>query len=98
MLGFPDLVEVGHEVAPTVGFVDDSASQTHTASATWTDACPAPAPTVSEMHGVGQVQLHVDAATGVELVDYDNRAAAMTKAALALDGTVVTEGGLRLRN
>ena len=245
MLGFPDQVEVGHEVALTVGFVDNNASQTHTASATWTDACPAPAPTVSETPGVGQVQLqhrfcaagfsavtlqvtdsggrstqvqheilvdspalasvsgkgtlshgvtsvasrgkdvplrfalwvplaraagdtgsggtaavtlsgpfhfrseqvtsaaaagqqahiegtgqlngragyrfvldalagsgkqgagpdrlsarvtHVDAATGVEVVDYDNRAPAMAKATLALDRTVVLEGGLRLRH
>lgn len=41
---------------------------------------------------------HVDAVTGAEAVDYDNRAPAMAKTARAADPTVLQEGGLRLRN
>lgn len=57
MLGFPDVVEVGQDLALTVGFVDSNGAQTHTASATWTDGCASPAPTVSEARGAGQVRL-----------------------------------------
>jgi uncharacterized membrane protein len=57
LLGLPDVIEVGQDLALTVGFVDNAAAQTHTASVTWTDQCASPAPTVSEARGVGQVRL-----------------------------------------
>jgi hypothetical protein len=57
MVGFPDVIEVGQDLALTVGFVDNSGAETHTASATWTDGCTSPPPTVSEARGVGQVRL-----------------------------------------
>lgn len=41
---------------------------------------------------------HVDAATGLEVADYDNRAPIMAKAAPGPDRTVLLEGGLKLRN
>jgi uncharacterized membrane protein len=57
LLGLPEVLEVGQDLALTVGFVDNAATQTHTASVTWTDQCASPAPTVSEAGGVGQVRL-----------------------------------------
>jgi len=58
MAGFPRVIEVGMDVALTIGFVDNNGAETHTARATWTDGCASPAPTVSEARGVGQVRLH----------------------------------------
>lgn len=58
MAGFPSVVEVGMDLALTIGFVDNNAAETHNASVTWTDGCTSPAPTVSETRGVGQVRLH----------------------------------------
>jgi uncharacterized membrane protein len=57
MLGFPDVLEVGQDLALTVGFVDNAGTQTHTASVVWTDECASPPPVVSEARGVGQVRL-----------------------------------------
>lgn len=58
MAGFPHVVEVGMDLALTIGFVDNNGAETHTASVTWTDGCTSPAPTVDEARGVGQVRLH----------------------------------------
>lgn len=57
MVGFPDVIEVGQDLSLTVGFVDHKDAQPHTASATWSDGCASPAPTVSEARGVGEVRL-----------------------------------------
>jgi hypothetical protein len=55
--GLPDVVEVGQDLALTIGFVDNNAAQTHSASVTWSDGCASPAPTVRERRGVGEVRL-----------------------------------------
>lgn len=57
MLGFPEVIELGLDVALTIGFVDHNGAQTHTASVAWTDGCASPAPTVRESRGVGEVRL-----------------------------------------
>jgi probable HAF family extracellular repeat protein len=57
IMGAPDLIEVGQNLALTVGFVDNNRAQTHSASATWTDGCDSPPPEVTEAHGVGEVRL-----------------------------------------
>lgn len=53
--GLPFAVDVGQDVHLTLGFVDNSATQTHTAVVDWNDGCPSPAPVVSESRGTGQV-------------------------------------------
>jgi probable HAF family extracellular repeat protein len=57
MMGLPAAVGVGQQVAFTVGFVDSASGETHTASASWGDQCPATAPAVSESGGTGEVSL-----------------------------------------
>jgi len=56
--GLPFAVDVGQDVHLTLGFVDNSATQTHTAVVDWNDGCPSPAPVVSEAGGTGQVAFH----------------------------------------
>ena len=69
LLGLPDVVEVGQDVALMVGFTDNSSAQTHTASVTWTDACPSGEPLVSQARGVGQVRFqHRFCAPGIYAV------------------------------
>lgn len=53
--GLPTIVELGQEVHATVGFVDNSRSQTHRAAVTWDDNCTSPHPALHEADGVGQV-------------------------------------------
>lgn len=53
--GLPFAVDLGQDVHLTLGFVDNSATQTHTAVVDWNDGCPSPAPEVSESRGTGQV-------------------------------------------
>jgi hypothetical protein len=55
--GLPDTALVGQEVTATLSFIDNSARQTHSAVAEWTDSCPAPLPLVTEANGSGQVGL-----------------------------------------
>ena len=57
IMGLPDSVRVGDEIPMTLGFTDNSRTETHTASAVWDDSCPSPAPSVRESDGVGQVRL-----------------------------------------
>ncbi|WP_091875690.1 hypothetical protein [Massilia yuzhufengensis] len=64
--GVPDRTEVGQEVRATVGFVDNSPSQTHSAAVAWDDNCTSPHPAVRETGGVGQVTFqHRFCAAGV---------------------------------
>jgi uncharacterized membrane protein len=56
--GLPFAVDVGQDVHLTLGFVDNSATQTHTGVVDWNDGCPSPAPVVSEAGGTGQVAFH----------------------------------------
>lgn len=53
--GLADTVEVGQELRLTLGFVDNTPTQTHAASIDWGDGCTSPLPLVSESGGVGQV-------------------------------------------
>jgi hypothetical protein len=53
--GLPFVVDVGQDVHLTLGFVDNSATQTHKAVVDWNDGCPSPAPVVTESGGTGQV-------------------------------------------
>jgi uncharacterized membrane protein len=53
--GLPFAVDVGQDVHLTLGFVDNSATQTHKAVVDWNDGCPSPAPVVTESRGTGQV-------------------------------------------
>lgn len=53
--GLPFDVDVGQDVHLTLGFVDNSATQTHKAVVDWNDGCPSPAPVVTESGGTGQV-------------------------------------------
>jgi probable HAF family extracellular repeat protein len=53
--GLPFEVDNGAAVHLTLGFVDNSATQTHTAVVDWSDGCASPAPVVTESGGVGQV-------------------------------------------
>ena len=65
----PRSVELGQDLTLTVGFVDNSVTQTHKASVVWTDGCPSPAPTVREAAGTGQVTLrHRFCAAGFQAV------------------------------
>lgn len=57
LVGLPELLEVGREVALTLGFVDNNRAQTHTASATWSDGCPSSPPSLRQARGVGEVRL-----------------------------------------
>jgi hypothetical protein len=57
IIGLPDAVNVGQDVRLTLGFVDNSRSQTHTAVARWGDNCTSPHPLVRESGGVGEVTL-----------------------------------------
>nr|WP_315396822.1 hypothetical protein [uncultured Duganella sp.] len=56
--GLPPAIVVGQEAALAINFLDNSPTQTHSASAYWADGCPSPAPTVVEAGGSGQVRLH----------------------------------------
>ncbi|MET0321569.1 MAG: hypothetical protein ABW069_12690, partial [Duganella sp.] len=51
----PSLVQLGQDLSFTVNFTDNGLTQTHKASAVWTDGCTSPAPTVREAAGAGQV-------------------------------------------
>jgi hypothetical protein len=53
--GLPFAVDVGQDVHLTLGFVDNSTTQTHKAVVDWNDGCPSPAPVVTESGGTGQV-------------------------------------------
>ncbi|KQQ97518.1 hypothetical protein [Massilia sp. Leaf139] len=67
VLGLPAIVTVGQEVTARLGFVDNSARQTHTAVADWGDSCPTPHPLVTEANGRGQVSLrHTFCAPGFQ--------------------------------
>ena len=67
--GLPSVVEPGQELALTVNFVDNAWTQTHKASALWSDGCASPTPTVVEAGGFGQVRLrHRFCAAGVHTV------------------------------
>ena len=57
LTGFPDRLRVGQPLALTLGFTDNNSGETHSASATWTDGCSSPAPTVLQAHGAGEVRL-----------------------------------------
>lgn len=56
MMGLPDEVVVGQQVEFTVGFTDNAAGETHTASATWSDQCPSRQPSMREAGGTGQAR------------------------------------------
>jgi hypothetical protein len=57
VVGIPATINPGQDLTLTVGFIDSSRTETHKASAVWTDGCASPAPTVTEGGGVGQVRL-----------------------------------------
>jgi probable HAF family extracellular repeat protein len=54
--GLPDnaTFDVGQDLRLSLGFVDNSRTQTHRASVTWSDGCPSTAPQVRESGGVGE--------------------------------------------
>ena len=65
----PRSVELGQDLTLTVGFADNSVTQTHKARVVWTDGCPSPEPTVRESAGTGQVTLrHRFCAAGFQAV------------------------------
>lgn len=55
--GLPNIVELGQEVRATLGFIDNSRTQTHTAAAEWSDGCVSPHPLVRQSTGGGEVRL-----------------------------------------
>jgi uncharacterized membrane protein len=57
VVGLPRVVHVGDDLEFTLGFVDNSPTQTHTVAISWDDGCAdnAPPPTLHESGGVGQV-------------------------------------------
>lgn len=57
LVGLPYEVNVGQQVALTVGFIDSASGETHIAAASWSDNCPSPQPRVSESAGTGEVTL-----------------------------------------
>ncbi len=57
MVGLPRFVDLGQDLALSIGFVDNNSAETHRASTTWTDGCPSTGPTVNEAGGVGKVTL-----------------------------------------
>ncbi len=57
MVGLPRFVDLGQDLALSLGFVDNNSAETHRASTTWTDGCPSTAPTVTESGGVGKLKL-----------------------------------------
>lgn len=67
--GVPGVISVGQELRFTFGFVDNSPTQTHTATVQWDDNCASPPPLVIESGGVGQVRFqHLFCAPGSHLV------------------------------
>ena len=57
VLGLPDEVTLGDDVRATLGFIDNTPGQAHTAVADWGDGCASPAPLVREAWGRGEVGL-----------------------------------------
>lgn len=55
VMGLPFAVDVDQDVHLELSFVDNAATQTHTAVVDWNDGCPSPAPVVAESRGMGQV-------------------------------------------
>ncbi len=57
IVGLPATVQLGQDLTMTLNFSDSNTSQTHTASAVWTDGCPSSSSSVSEAGGTGQLRL-----------------------------------------
>ena len=55
VIGLPAMVELGQDLAMTLNFSDNNATQSHTASAVWSDGCPSSTSTTAG--GTGQVRL-----------------------------------------
>lgn len=55
--GLPDIVTVGQEVRPTLGFIGTPRNDGYRAVAEWTDGCVSPHPLVRSANGVGEVRL-----------------------------------------
>jgi len=56
IMGLPDTVNTGDDVQLTLGFVDNSRTQTHTVAVNWEDGCNSPHPLLQETGGVGVVK------------------------------------------
>ncbi|USX26511.1 hypothetical protein NHH73_28825 [Oxalobacteraceae bacterium OTU3CINTB1] len=57
IIGLPAMVELGQDLTMTLNFSDSNATQTHTASAVWSDGCPSLSSSVSEGGGSGRLRL-----------------------------------------
>lgn len=58
VVGLPSVVHPGDDLELTLGFIDNSPTQTHTVAISWDDGCAesAPPPALRESGGVGQVR------------------------------------------
>jgi probable HAF family extracellular repeat protein len=58
VVGLPRVVHVGDDLEFTLGFVDNSPTQTHTVAISWDDGCgeSSPPPLLQEAGGVGEVR------------------------------------------
>lgn len=57
MVGLTRFVDLGQDLALSLGFVDNNSAETHRATTTWTDGCPSTGPTLTESGGVGKLKL-----------------------------------------
>ena len=57
IIGLPAVVDLGQDLTMTLNFSDSNTTQTHTASAVWTDGCPSSSATTGWGGGTGQLRL-----------------------------------------
>jgi hypothetical protein len=99
IVGLPDTANVGEDVQLTLGFIDNSRTQTHTVAVSWDDGCTSPLPMLQEAGGVGEVKLqHRFCASGsyavsVKVTDSAGRTTEMSKQVNVNDPATATLNG-----
>jgi uncharacterized membrane protein len=97
--GLPDTANVGDDVQLTLGFVDNSRTQTHTVAVSWDDGCTSPLPLLQEAGGVGDVKFqHRFCASGfyvvtVRITDSAGRTTEMSRQVSVNDAATATLNG-----
>jgi hypothetical protein len=97
--GLPDTANVGDDLQLTLGFVDNSRTQTHTVAVSWDDGCTSPLPMLQEAGGVGEVKFqHRFCASGfyvvsVRVTDSAGRTTEMSKQVNVNDPATTTLNG-----
>jgi hypothetical protein len=97
--GLPDAANVGDDVRLTLGFIDNSRTQTHTVAVNWDDGCTSPLPMLQEAGGVGEVKFqHHFCASGfyvvsVRVTDSAGRTTEISKQVNVNDPATMTLNG-----